>query len=271
MFKELDSTHQSIYKILTKINDSLAFLMTRDNFSETTKRNIAMRVNWHCSNPTCGKYTIKPHSTDPTKYDILGDAAHINAASPNGPRPNKNMTKEEREHENNGIWLCQRCARIIDREPDWATEELLLSWKKDSELRALNNSIDEDKKQLIIDGIDIAINELNKFLDDYELNDPYHIYCTYDASGNAIISNKISFDEYNILSNEYASAMLRKYDKNVLPSIREILFKCRSVLGDSNKIVINVNSGSNLSNINKPDLRNMLLTLYDLKCAIAWR
>ena len=86
-----------------------------------------------------------------------------------------------------------------------------------------------------------------------------------------MITGEISFHEYKKLSDEYASIMLRKYDKTVLPFIQEATAKCRCVLGDSDKHVINVYEGFKLSNINKISLREMLPILYELRTTMAWR
>ena len=56
----------------------------RDNFSEKTKRILRERVGGKCSNPSCNRETCGP-SDNPDKSVILGDAAHIRAASLGGP------------------------------------------------------------------------------------------------------------------------------------------------------------------------------------------
>jgi hypothetical protein len=44
----------------------------------------------------------------------IGIAAHIHAAAPGGPRYLETMTREERKHITNGIWLCSNHAKEID-------------------------------------------------------------------------------------------------------------------------------------------------------------
>lgn len=104
----------------------------RDNFSDKTKRILRERVGGRCSNPSCNRETCGP-SDSPDKSVILGDAAHIKAASPGGPRYDASMSVEERVHISNGIWLCTNCARLIDIDASAYPVELLLNWKDEAE------------------------------------------------------------------------------------------------------------------------------------------
>ncbi|ULJ61016.1 hypothetical protein [Wielerella bovis] len=82
----------------------------RDNFSEKVKRQLRDLVGNCCSNPDCKKST--------TAHVNIGDAAHIKAASINGPRYDATQTKEERSSIENAIWLCKACAKMIDSDAD---------------------------------------------------------------------------------------------------------------------------------------------------------
>lgn len=107
----------------------------RDDFNKLVKDIIAKRVGLHCSNPICRKLTIGPNSDD-QKTTNIGVAAHITAASPNGPRYNPLLTQEERSSIANAIWLCQSCAKLIDSDPEKYTVELISEWKSDAEKEA---------------------------------------------------------------------------------------------------------------------------------------
>ncbi|WP_373496149.1 hypothetical protein [Aquiflexum sp.] len=67
----------------------------------------------------------------------VGIAAHITAASPNGPRFDPNLTEAERTSIENGIWLCPNCSILIDKDPLSFPKTLLLEWKSESEKEAL--------------------------------------------------------------------------------------------------------------------------------------
>ena len=47
------------------------------------------------------------------------------------------LSPEQRSSVDNGIWLCQTCSRLIDRDTVKYTKELLLNWKTGAELRAI--------------------------------------------------------------------------------------------------------------------------------------
>lgn len=65
-----------------------------------------------------------------------GDAAHIIAASPNGPQYDPSMSPMERSSIENGIWLCVVCARKIDHDQGAYPVELLREWKASAETAA---------------------------------------------------------------------------------------------------------------------------------------
>lgn len=108
----------------------------RDDFPEAVKRVLARRVNERCSNPACNMPTSGPHS-DATKAVSIGEAAHITAAAPGGPRYDPTLSFEERKSASNGIWLCSGCAGLIDKDEIRFTVHILNHWKKIAEERAL--------------------------------------------------------------------------------------------------------------------------------------
>jgi hypothetical protein len=102
--------------------------MMRDDFPLAIKDTLAKRVAQRCSNPGCKKPTSGPQD-DPTKAVNLGVAAHIAAAAPGGPRYDSAMTPEQRCSPDNGIWLCQNCAKLIDNDPSEYTTEIVRAWR----------------------------------------------------------------------------------------------------------------------------------------------
>jgi hypothetical protein len=103
----------------------------RDDFTQATINRLAKQARYHCSNPSCRHLTSAPTS-DGAKEMNIGVAAHICAAAP-GPgarRYRADMTSEQRKSLENGIWLCQDCAKAIDSDDPAFSEEILHSWKR---------------------------------------------------------------------------------------------------------------------------------------------
>ncbi len=106
----------------------------RDNFTLATKRSLAERAGYICSNPACRRSQLGPAPNDKSKSVNLGVAAHICAAAPGGPRYDKDQTKEERSSLENGIFLCGACAGFIDKNGGVGHSCALLSnWKREHE------------------------------------------------------------------------------------------------------------------------------------------
>ncbi len=104
-----------------------------DDFSPATIRTLRERVNGICSNPDCRITTVGPQESTHDKSVIDGEAAHICAKAPGGPRYDPAMTSEQRRSIDNGIWLCRLCARKIDIDIERYPVSLLRSWKRESE------------------------------------------------------------------------------------------------------------------------------------------
>jgi tetratricopeptide (TPR) repeat protein len=107
--------------------------MREADFSEETKRTLAQRVNYCCAK--CGCATSGPQVA-PSKALNIGVAAHITAASLGGPRYDPTLTQEARQSIENGIWLCQSCAKLIDNDTARFTTKVLQDLKAKAEADA---------------------------------------------------------------------------------------------------------------------------------------
>jgi len=96
---------------------------------------LSKRVALRCSNPSCRLPTHGPHSTA-NKAVNLGVASHITAAAEGGPRFDPALTGEERALIDNAVWLCQRCAKLVDSDPMRFPTALLNDWKRAAEAGA---------------------------------------------------------------------------------------------------------------------------------------
>jgi hypothetical protein len=110
----------------------------RDNFLAPTKRLLAARAGHRCSNPGCMRQTSGP-ALNENKAVSVGKAAHITAAAPGGKRYDRSLSPLERAAEANGIWLCDLCADLIDKDELRFTVEVLHKWKQDALDRALRD------------------------------------------------------------------------------------------------------------------------------------
>lgn len=112
--------------------------MARDDFVGAIKEVLAKRVAYRCSNPSCRSVTSGPHS-DASRAINLGVAAHIAAASSGGPRFDDRQTPEERRSIENAVWLCQRCAKLVDSDVVTFPVGTLKSWKVTAEAEILRS------------------------------------------------------------------------------------------------------------------------------------
>jgi hypothetical protein len=107
----------------------------RDDFTRATKEKLAHRAGYRCSNPDCGIPTRGAASDDEGTISI-GVAAHITAASSEGPRYDPSLTSDERKAPSNGIWLCQNHGKLVDSDESQFSVQDLLSWKRLAERRS---------------------------------------------------------------------------------------------------------------------------------------
>jgi hypothetical protein len=137
---------------------------SRDDFALSVKELLAKRVRHECSNPDCRRPTSGPQE-DPLKAINIGVAAHISAASSNGPRFNSSMSAEARAAIDNGIWLCQNCGKLVDNDPIRFPVDLLKCWKTLAEhraARALEESRAPERQEDRVDSTQKPLPELRK-------------------------------------------------------------------------------------------------------------
>jgi tetratricopeptide (TPR) repeat protein len=104
----------------------------RDKFAAGVIDALAKRTGNRCS--YCGLATSGPHD-DPAKFVNVGEAAHIKAASKNGPRFDSAQSPQERVSAQNGIWLCAKHHRLIDRDVARFPVDVLYRLKAEAEDR----------------------------------------------------------------------------------------------------------------------------------------
>lgn len=106
----------------------MAKIRSRDDFARAVKRGLAAHAGHSCSNPECRAPTSGPQRADGKTINI-GVASHITGAAPGGARYDPSLTPEERAGINNGIWLCQTCAKLVDDDKRRYSVDTLEQWK----------------------------------------------------------------------------------------------------------------------------------------------
>lgn len=86
----------------------------RADFSKRDKEIIASRAAYRCSFPDCNATLIGP-GQEPDQVDNIGQCAHIYAAGKKGPRCNHNLSTEDLQKPENGIFLCPKHHTLIDK------------------------------------------------------------------------------------------------------------------------------------------------------------
>lgn len=169
----------------------------RDDFSEATKRNAALRVNYHCSFKNCNRPTVGASLESKNKASSIGVAAHICAAAPGGPRFDANMSADERKDISNCIWMCQNHAHLIDTDETKYTVALLRQWKLEAENSA-----------------SAALADPNFFNNCYKTN-PENFDSIYQIFKDMITEGQYS--QLYLLLNQYQTGQLSdKYDEFIL-------------------------------------------------------
>lgn len=109
----------------------------RDDFTPATKRALGLRAGHLCSMPNCNVSTAGPSDESAAGVMSIGVAAHIASAAqgPGARRFDPNMTPEERSGIENGIWLCQSCAKKIDDDEAYYSAIRLKEYKASHEAR----------------------------------------------------------------------------------------------------------------------------------------
>lgn len=107
----------------------------RHDFTKATIQLLRDQVGNRCSNPGCRRPTIGSAENGQSIVNV-GQAAHITAAAPGGPRYLSTLTADERSSADNGIWLCQNCGKLIDSDVAHHTIHLLRDWKRKAQDQA---------------------------------------------------------------------------------------------------------------------------------------
>lgn len=139
----------------------------RKNTSDRVYKALFNTARCICTNPECN-YDLGSEAAN------IGEAAHICAASPGGPRYDPNQSQEERDGIDNLILLCRNCHRKID-DPNTSEQypvERLRNWKS-AHIARCNEMIAREFTKVSVENLDRAaakiIQKGTTFQDSFQL------------------------------------------------------------------------------------------------------
>ncbi|MFI8928961.1 hypothetical protein ACIG3E_14945 [Streptomyces sp. NPDC053474] len=233
--------------------------LQRDDFSAKTKATLAARAGHRCSNSTCRRLTTRPAWQDLEAFTNLGEACHIFAASPQGPRYNASMTSAERGSIQNGIWLCRSCAKIIDSEPDAYPAEALMAWKRHAEARAARDATAAvDQVGVLLADITATRDLLISFCGDWQRNEPE-------------LPFSIPFEERTSRDIAYSRERLHAYHEEVSPHVTRVLVTARHILGPDHQAVVELEEEAPHAAVNYISMRYLAQRLEELHSILELR
>lgn len=105
-------------------------------FSDKIKDIISKRASYRCSYTGCGNLLVGP-GVEKNEFMLLGECAHIFSAAINGPRTSGNLKPEELCRADNGMLLCRKHHKLIDRKhkSNRYTSGILIQMKDRHEFR----------------------------------------------------------------------------------------------------------------------------------------
>lgn len=199
-----------------------------DDFSVPVKHVLSRRVGQRCSNPECRRSTTGPQD-DPSKAVNIGVASHITAAAAGGPRYDASLTPEERRSAENGIWLCQTHAKLIDNDETRYTVDVVRGWKRQAEEAAIRDLEGRGEpsvatpfprlERLIPDLLEEMRKDLRDdpftrefvLLTDGVIFNSNHAYFRYSLSADPALSGKVQMLENLGLVNRLPSRNVTRY------------------------------------------------------------
>lgn len=96
------------------------------NYSDLTLKQLFITSGHHCAFPGCVSRTVELTAAGPV---ILGEIAHIEGSSDNGPRPNPSLSDPDRDKYPNLVVLCAHHHNLVDKIDSDYPVEMLQEWK----------------------------------------------------------------------------------------------------------------------------------------------
>jgi hypothetical protein len=108
------------------------------NYSPRTIKILWGRAAGRCAVPTC-RVELFAEATDYDPVVVIGEIAHIEAASDSGPRGNKSKVRKDRDEYDNLILLCKNCHARLDGQKNTNSVEYIRQLRNDHEAWVRNS------------------------------------------------------------------------------------------------------------------------------------
>lgn len=99
-----------------------------------TQRRLFASSAGYCQNPACSE---KLFNEAEGKRFLIAELAHVFAAQDDGPRPNTELSEEERGAFENLIVLCANCHTMVDKASEAFPDSMMKRWKREHEQKLL--------------------------------------------------------------------------------------------------------------------------------------
>ncbi|MCA1908290.1 MAG: HNH endonuclease [Magnetospirillum sp.] len=144
----------------------------RINPSTQTKLRLFADAAGYCQRPDC---TRRLFSEEGGPDYHIAEMAHIMAAADDGPRPNADLTAEDRATYDNLILLCPNCHTEIDKEPAAFPDDMLREWKQGhkDKIRAALGIINFSSRQSVRNFIEPLLRRNRAIFDAYGPDNTY--------------------------------------------------------------------------------------------------
>jgi hypothetical protein len=100
-----------------------------------TQRRLFASSAGYCQNPSCSE---KLFDEAEGKRFLIAELAHVFAAQDDGPRPNPELSEEERGAFENLIVLCANCHTMVDKASEAFPDSMMKRWKREHEHKLLH-------------------------------------------------------------------------------------------------------------------------------------
>lgn len=100
------------------------------SYTHLTLKQLFLTSGHYCAFPHCAAAIVEFTDAGPV---VLGEIAHIEGSSDDGPRPNPKLSASERDSYRNLIVLCAHHHTLVDKNDSAYSVETLKEWKRETE------------------------------------------------------------------------------------------------------------------------------------------